>query len=756
MKAGLISFHNAYNYGAALQAFALQDAIENLGVACEYIDYINPHRRHAYDMKYQFVQALREKKLPRAAKVVVGTPFILLRGRKFKAFYAKRLKKSDRVYTTSKEAARLNGKYDRFVVGSDQVWNPDHNGGDTAFLLDFVQDPSRKISYASSFSLDVVPANLREAYAKALSDFGYLSTREGRGIELIHELTGRKAQLVLDPVFLVGREKWDAIRKESKWAKPHPYVFFYTNSPSQVNDFLCTGFDFTSLDRHILSSHVTPGDFLNPHTRVRVSMSPEDFLNEIAGAELVVTASFHCLAFSILFERPFCVILTGNYGRDERMINLLRVLGLEDRILTPTSTGESFSRPIDYAPVREKLRKLRDESLAYLTSALRGEPFTYTGESSTTEYFCEDERCTGCTACMAICPRHAIIMVPDAEGFKIPVRDEKACVNCGLCHQVCQALRTPGQEVREGQRYFAAKNTEKVRQSSSSGGVFTAISDYILAHHGVVIGAGMTDDFRVIHSAATTPEQRDALRGTCYVQSDLGDTYEKVRQFLQEGKQVLFTGTPCQVEGLKLFLGKKPENLILCDIVCHGVPSPLAFRRFIDFLSSRGRLTQFRFRDKTLGWRGYTTTAVLDGKTVHGNLWLNSFTNLSTHSVVNRLSCASCRYTNYNRPGDFTIGDFWGIEKSHPEYEDKLGVSLLMVNTADGNRVLQQIKGLDLKEVSRTETKQNSLSKPPMPSAHRYQAFRMLQNAGYEQVAKKYGEWNTFGLLKNILRKARK
>ena len=754
MKAGLISFHNAYNYGAALQAYALQEYILLQGVDCEYIHYVNAQRKATYDMGAQFRQALQKKNAVRAAKVLVGTPFIRLRGLKFNAFYAKQLRRTKRMYTNADEAASLNDAYDRFIVGSDQVWNPDHNGGDTAFLLSFVRDSSKKISYSSSFGLDVIPEEFREDYIAALSDFAYLSTREQRGIELIRELTGRKAQLVLDPVFLLPKEKWNALRKDTKRAGDRPYVFFYTNSPSQVTDFLCTGYPMDGLDRHILSSHVKAKDFVNPHTKVKVSMSPENFLGEIANAALVVTASFHCLAFSIIYEKPFMVMLTGNYGRDERIINLLRMLGLEDRILTTASTAEQVAASIDYATVREKLKPLRDESENYLRSALFGKPYSYTDTAPAYEFFCEDERCTGCTACMAVCPHHAVSMVPDAEGFQRPIRDAALCIHCGKCHTVCQALKMPRGHQDAGQRFFAAKNQDDVRKKSSSGGVFTALSDYVLAEQGVIIGAAMTDEFRVKHTCAATVAERDALRGTCYVQSDLGHSYEQVRRFLQEGRTVLFVGTPCQVEGLRLFLGEKPERLILCDIVCHGAPSPMVFDAFIRFLSSRGKLTRFRFRDKALGWEGYTVSAVIDGKKKQNRLWLNSFNNLFSHNVINRPSCSSCRYTNYCRTGDITIGDFWGIQKTLPEFKDVLGVSLVIANTELGRSLLQQLKGLELREVRLADTKQNSLTKPAGPSSHRFQAFYVLRTMGYETVAKKYGEWNSLGYVKNILRKA--
>ena len=747
-----MSFHNAYNYGAALQAYGLQCAVERIGFECEYINYVNDYRRNSYDMIYQLKSALKERKWIRAVKVAVGIPFIGKRKKVFDKFYSKHLRKTATEYHTSKEAQILNDKYDRFVVGSDQVWNPENNGSDMAFLLDFVENPRKKISYSSSFGIGEIPEEFSERYEKCLSDFSCLAVRESRGVDLVHSLTGKNATLVLDPVFLAGVPVWDSLRKTDNWTQKKKYVFFYTNGTTQVNDFLMTGYKMTGLEKHILSSHVTPFDFIDPNTKVCSSISPERFINEIANAELVVTASFHCLAFAIMYHKQFSVILTGDYGKDERIVSMLKILGLEDRVLSVNTSLDDINKKINYDLVEEKLSKFYNQSYDYLKKSLKDGAYdSIENNESSKKYHCEDNRCTGCGACAFACPTKAIQMRVNEEGFEIPVRDPQKCIDCGKCAKICQVFSAKKEPLKE-QKFYAAKNSDEIRKISSSGGCFTALSDYILKTGGVVCAAAMDEDFHVKHVLAFNEDQRYKMRGTFYVQSSVADCYAQISECLKQDKKVFFVGTPCQVAGVQSVF-KNNENLITCDLICHGSPSPLVFEKFTDYLKQKGDLKSFAFRDKDYGCRGYTVSATYGDKKIGNKLWLNSFNNMFSHSMINRLSCASCKYCNYDRPGDITIGDFWGLEKSHPELLDGKGISLLIVNTKKGKELLSNVKGLSLVEVDKKETIQNSLKKPANISSCRFQAMRTIAEDDYEIAARKYGEYNIKGFVKNFVRR---
>lgn len=368
MKVALMSFHNAANYGASMQAYALEKYLLDNGIDCEYINYVNDTRRHMYSMSFLIMDSLRKKKFGAALKYAVGSPFLNLRKSRFNRFYKKYLKQTETVYKTSREAAELNDSYDYFIIGSDQVWALENNGGDMAFLLDFVSDDRKKISYSSSFGLAQIDDDYKAKYARCLGSFHSLAVRETVGQRIVKDLTGRDAELVVDPVFLLSKEQWEGIMPLRK--NNERFVFSYTNTDRQISDFLSTGYSLNGKKHYILSSHTRPGDFVNRNARVKYCMPPQEFLRVIYDADLVVTASFHCMALSILFNKPFVVLLMGDKGKDERLLNLLTQLGLTNRIWTSEMTVSDIEAPIDYEQVNKKLESMRKSSVEYLRKAL--------------------------------------------------------------------------------------------------------------------------------------------------------------------------------------------------------------------------------------------------------------------------------------------------------------------------------------------------------------------------------------------------
>lgn len=369
MKIALISFHNAANFGAALQAYALQYALERMGHDSEYINYVNNTRRRQYSMFFQFWDALKKRQFVPAIKFLIGAPFLFLRKRRFAKFYEHYLHVTKRVYRNSEETVMLNPCYDRFIVGSDQVWNPINNGNDTAFLLDFVEDWRKKISYSSSFGLSELDEVTSTKYRKCFESFYALSVREEIGQRIVSRLIGKTPELVLDPVMLLTGEEW---RKLSECLKSNEdeYVFAYTNREQQVSSFLKTGYSMVGKKLYKLSRYTRPVDFVNPSVRIKYWMSPVEFVNVISRAELVVSASFHCIAMAILLNKPFVAILTGNYGKDERLNNILKMFRLEDRALTDKMTEKDILSPIDWTFVNKEISSRREQSLKYLKDAI--------------------------------------------------------------------------------------------------------------------------------------------------------------------------------------------------------------------------------------------------------------------------------------------------------------------------------------------------------------------------------------------------
>lgn len=352
-------------------------------------------------------------------------------------------------------------------------------------------------------------------------------------------------------------------------------------------------------------------------------------------------------------------------------------------------------------------------------------------------------QCCGCGACGDICPKSAISMEMK-EGFLYPVIDPERCVECGLCVKVCAFNR--GKNTQSNSlNAFACKNKDaQVRLNSSSGGVFTAVSDWVLAQQGVIYGAAYDEGLRVAHHRTQNGSDRNRMRGSKYVQSDTSGIFRQVKEDLQQGRRVLFTGTGCQVAALKAFLGKEYDNLILIDIICHGVPSPEVWARFVAYIREKyGKVpTDFAFRNKEVSWRSYSPKlSFVDGSEVGQNDHTGSFIELFRYDLCLRPSCTVCRYTSMHREGDLTIGDFWGIENVLPEIDDGKGVSALLVNSAKGQRLVGQLTDvLELKPCTPEQIagRQPNLSRPSQHST-KAAAFAVdLQAMPFDQVLKKY------------------
>ena len=374
MKIGLLSFHNALNYGAALQAYALERVLEDHGYDCEYIDYQNIRRRQGYDMLYLIRDSFCKGKLKDALKYTLGYPFLSLRKFYFSEFYKSHVKYSGNTYYNKEDIKKLSDTYDMYIVGSDQVWNPDNNGSDTTFLLDFVADKTKTISYSSSFGVIDIPDCLKTEYSTCLKSISHLATREVSGVALIKKLTGRDAKLVLDPVFLLPRNSWLELIGHSNDLKKN-IIFSYTNQKGQFEEFLkTTGYDTARMTHYKLSRFTTLNDFINPQVRIKYFMPPFEFLRVISSSDLVVSASFHCLSFCIIFNVPFLCFLTGDEGKDERIVTLLSHFGLSERIFSTKMTLADVNRTIDWENVNKKLDGMRSDSINYLINNLKDGP----------------------------------------------------------------------------------------------------------------------------------------------------------------------------------------------------------------------------------------------------------------------------------------------------------------------------------------------------------------------------------------------
>lgn len=316
------------------------------------------------------------------------------------------------------------------------------------------------------------------------------------------------------------------------------------------------------------------------------------------------------------------------------------------------------------------------------------------------------QTCNGCTACMAVCPKNCIVMQPDKLGFLYPTIDAQKCVNCSLCEAICpETKNTANKNMNMPNAYAVIGKDEDVREKSSSGGVFSLLAFHVLSHGGVVFGAAFDESFHSVHHiAVSSPEDLKKLQGSKYIQSKIENTYLEAKQCLEEGKPVLFSGTPCQIDGLRAVLKKDYDNLYLQDIICHGVPAPAVWDLYISHLEKKygAKAIDVSFRNKKDSWKQYSLyVKFANGKAFSQkgseNLYMRAF--LRDYDL--RSSCYRCSHKELNRNADITLADFWGIENICPDMDDDKGTSLVIVHSAKGKQWLDAIaKNMIIKEIN--------------------------------------------------------
>lgn len=355
----------------------------------------------------------------------------------------------------------------------------------------------------------------------------------------------------------------------------------------------------------------------------------------------------------------------------------------------------------------------------------------------------EHDLCTGCSACYNVCPKNAIIMMENEEGFLYPSIDKKNCVKCGLCEKACPILKREFYKKNRINTY-AYKINDSERMLSQSGGAFWSIAKYVIKRDGTVYGATMCGN-KVAHIRCTTLAQCEKLRKSKYVQSDIGLIFLKVYEDLKNDKLVLFSGTPCQVAGLYGYISSKgldTKNLLSCDLICHGVPSPKLFREYIKFMGDKykGTIDDFVFRDKSYGWGSHYESFYVKGKKHKKRIYADLFYDNSSL----RLSCGNCNFTCMDRVGDITIADCWGIDKIISRYADKKGVSLVITNSEKGQRIVEESMGSDYVHIDYDFTNQPNLSRPTkIDLDKRGQFWNQYTDKGFESLLKTY---TTYGI----------
>lgn len=326
--------------------------------------------------------------------------------------------------------------------------------------------------------------------------------------------------------------------------------------------------------------------------------------------------------------------------------------------------------------------------------------------------------CCGCYGCYNVCPTSAVTMEVDSEGFWYPIVDKDKCINCKLCEKVCPIINfSKSKGLLEA--YASYNLNEDIREKSSSGGMFTALAEYVLRNEGIVFGVEFSTNLEVIHCLVRNEEELNKIRGSKYVQSKIGDTYSQAKEYLEKNRIVLFSGTPCQIQGLKHYLQKDYENLLCIDLICHGVPSPLVWNSYIEEVSNGKEIINMTFRDKMLGWKESTLRYFFEnGDELRERYSESAYIKGFIQNCFLRPSCYQCQFKGLERMSDLTLGDFWGIENVLPDLNSKKGISLVLVHSIKGKKLLNEvsekifIKKVDIyKSINENPSAINSVAK---------------------------------------------
>lgn len=754
-KIGIITCGKEPNYGACLQALATQYKVSELGYDAELMNYSFMDEKNYSPLHQKHLRSF-----------VASTLFYHLRKSlhsAFQEFREKNMRYTAAQFVTPEDFKRVCDDYDAFLIGSDQVWNPELGIDTNITLLRFYEDGPRRLSYASSFGVSTLPKDLRGDYREALRKFDYISTREVSGKELVHSLTDKDSVVSLDPTMLLTASEWEQYEEDVDVKGPYVLIYDMRHSPMVMDAAKKLaekkGCQVLALSRIRISDN---------KIRTLYGISPGQFLALIKNAEAIVTDSFHGTIFSIIYEKEFYSYCSRKGMKiGSRITNILSSLNLDQRLIHDGS--ELDLSDIDYDEIRQRVENMRSASLGYLKKILAGEEVT--SEDCVTHFYGngtkkqlkhvgekEKDECCGCGACAVTCPAGAISISPNEEGFLYPAVAESKCIGCKKCLQTC-AFDNAFCE-KEGcepiQTYIARARDDEILKKSASGGMFTVLSDGALDRGACVYGAVYNEDGSVAHIRTTSKNGRDRMRGSKYVQSDTHHVFEGVVQDLNDGKEVFFTGTPCQIAGLRSYLTKNRvdiSTLFLCEIICHGVCSPAVFKDYLYFISkSTGKIISVNMRDKKYGG-GYNMTIQGENNTYHKKGSDDPYIRLFQLNLPLRSSCFSCPMKRLDRVSDITIGDFQKVSVYFPEYADQKGISAVLVNTPKGEKLFDATKSrLDYKECSLEAIMQPNLHTQIENSFKRERFFREYREKSFVSILKEY---TTLGLKNKVLYRAK-
>lgn len=689
-RIGILTLHKAQNYGAILQAYALVNYLQSADYKAEIIDF-SPGRQSVTLSK--FVKPNRLGAVKKDILSLINLQYLQKREKDFNTFSNKYLCLSHERDIKSEELSAIAQKYDAVVCGSDQIWNPRLAGSDIGFFLP-EGEGFRRIAYAASLGKGYLTEHKHpEKIRKALLNYNSIAVREKTTKDRLQDFCTypKNIEIVVDPTILVGKEPFYNLA--GKKQVNEKYVFLYSVNLRQntcdAAELISkrTGLPvYTMLSGPVnnrwlkMNKHIAPGD-----------VGPEGFLAMLRDAEFVVTDSFHGTVFSLLFHKRFFVVCdvtnSGELIWDERIGFLCDTFNIGDRLI---KAEDIVNISLDNEPHWEEVDRIREEqarhSINYLENAING--VDDKNESVVRPEFeiCAPDECSGCLACVNKCAFNALELKTENDGRIRPVINEDKCQKCNACRKVCPIMNPPVSHSAKA-CYAAQRKDETERIKSASGGISALIAEHVLAKGGVVFGAAIDSDLAVKHICVENVSDIDRIRKSKYARSDIGYTYKQAKEKLEENRPVLFTGSPCQIAGLRNFLGKEYDNLICAEIICHGTPPMAYLKQHIK--AKVGEADTYSFRGGTDDMR---MQFIRGEKVIYKKeRWKDEYFFAFDKNISLCESCYSCPFARLERTADITMGDFWKLDRDtlHTPMDGR--ISLVLVNTNQGEQVWNDI-----------------------------------------------------------------
>lgn len=572
------------------------------------------------------------------------------------------------------DTSALNKKYSFVVAGSDQVWNEQMSDNMSTYLLNFV-DSNKRISYAASLGKTELSNYEKGAFRKYLNEFKAISVREKVSCEILKEFTNKKITAVADPTLLISPQDWQKVEiKPRKTPKGKFALFCFLGN----RDEKCLKFI-----EQTKKSNIEIVDIVNPKSKYYCS-GPGEFLYFVRNASFVATDSFHCIVFSILNSTPFVHI--------ERNDNVLkdmssRVKNLEEMFNCkfPTLETHSFEQILNFKiENKEKILKEQKEiAIEFLKDAFKS------NEDKSNNLNDVKFNCSGCGLCKNICPVGAISYKENEKGFLTPVIDSEKCIKCGKCLKSCSQLKEL-QNLDFESGIFAVKRKEDFEANYSSTGIVGCLIEKVLAKGGVSF-AVKYDKEKSGYIKVNSVEDLRRTEGSKYFQVNASKIYPEVEKELNKNKPVLVVGTPCQITGFRNKF-KNNNNLILIQIVCHGVPSQKVFKQnAIELFGKVPDEMNFRFRKE--GWSNFYQKYEFENDSskvifMNDDVFMRAF--LGNFSLND--CCYNCNYAGKQTGADVIVGDCWGIKEIKKSFYTEKGVSILHCPTECGQKLFSEVQ----------------------------------------------------------------